>query len=93
MMITENSVIGDLVALQLCNKDTDENPMIDAIKEYDYGLVSHEELEKYKITLFTQEKDTVQENNITSLFIKKDWEEKPTLRFRKKLKKRNCFQK
>ena len=85
MMVSENSVIGDFVALTLCNKDPSENPLIEALKDYDYSKISQEEMDNYSITLTDiDETGELQEIDLNSILGKKETDQKKSIKFWKK---------
>ncbi len=83
-MLSENSVIGDLVALLLCDKSTDENPLIEAIKNFDYSLISQDLINQYKIAIIDELEENFQEINLSGFFSKDEIKPKHSLKFWKK---------
>ncbi len=88
LMVSENGVIGDYVVLSLCNKNPSENPIIEALKNYDYSKISQDEMDKYSI--FLTEKDEagdLLESDLSFILGKKQIEQQKSVKFWKKKEK------
>jgi len=91
LMASENSIIGDYIALKMLGKNPDDNLIIKALKNADYSLISQGVLNEAEVYIMENFENKAQFNKITSWLtdVPNDFDRKSSFWKRKGLKENN----